>query len=153
MNIVKTLDQYDEENVYFCEPIKNNVMNEGYFIRIIYSNMLFVLNGINLFIPLNDVAFDKYYNKYKCSFSTANHKELIEQLRIIEEKLLIRSNIKYKIPQYKINDQMKNGNIKLFLENVNEKPSNNYFILKISGIWETETHYGLTYKFLKMNNS
>lgn len=153
MNIVKTLDQYDEENVYFCEPIKNNVMNEGYFIRIIYSNTLFILNGINLFIPLNDVAFDKYYNKYKCSFSTVNHRELIEHLRIIEEKLLIRTNIKYKTPQYKINDQMKNGNIKLFLENVNEKPINNYFILKISGIWETETHYGLTYKFLKMNNS
>ena len=153
MNIVKTLDQYDEENVYFCEPIKNNIMNEGYFIRIIYSNSLFILNGINLFIPLNDVVFDKYYNKYRCSFIVENHLQLIDELRTIEENLLIKSNIKYKIPQYKINDQMKNGNIKLFLEHINERTNNNYFILKISGIWETDSHYGLTYKFLKMNHT
>lgn len=152
MNIVKRLDQYNEDNIYFCEPIKNNVMNDGLFIRIIYSNSLFILNGINLFIQLNDIVFDKYYNKYKCSFCVANHKETIENLRKIEESLLLRSNIKNKIPQYKINDQMKNGNIKLFLENINEKSIHNIFILKISGIWETETHYGLTYKFLKANN-
>lgn len=153
MNIVKTIDQYDEHNVYFCEPIKNNVMNDGIFIRIIYSNALFVLNGINLFVQLNNVTLDKYYNKYKCSFNVASHKETIEVLRGIEDNLLKKINIRTKIPQYKIHDQMKNGNIKLFLENTNiEKFVHNFFMLKISGIWETETHYGLTYKFLQANN-
>ena len=46
MNIVKTIDQYNEDYIYFCEPIKNNIMNDGYFIRIIYSSPLFVLNGV-----------------------------------------------------------------------------------------------------------
>lgn len=153
MNIVKTIDQYNDTNVYFCDPIKNNVMNEGTFIRIIYSNELFVLNGINLFVQLNNVSLDKYYNKYKCSFNIGAHKEIIDLLRIIEDNLLKKINIKNKIPQYKIYDQMKNGNIKLFLENTNfEKFTNNLFMLKISGIWETDTHYGLTYKFLQANN-
>ena len=31
MNIVKTLDQYHDDCVYFCEPIKNNIMNDGTF--------------------------------------------------------------------------------------------------------------------------
>jgi hypothetical protein len=68
MNIVKTIEQYDEKNIYFCEPIKNNVMNDGLFIRILYSTPMFVINGINLFIALNDITIEKYYNKYKCCF-------------------------------------------------------------------------------------
>jgi len=151
MNIVKRLDQYNDANVFFCEPIKNNIMNEGTFIRIIYSNALLILNGITLLVQLQDVNIDKYYNKYKCSFNTINHREIIEKLKIIEEELLKKCNIKNKIPKYKINEQFHNGNIKLFLEN-NDKFTDNNFMLKISGIWETDIHYGLTYKFLKANN-
>ena len=76
---------------------------------------------------------------------------MIESLRIIEDGLLRKYNIRNKIPQYKINDQIKNGNIKLFLDST-DKLTNGNFMLKISGIWETETHYGLTYKFLKANH-
>ena len=61
MNIVKRMEQYKDDNVYFCDPIKNNVMNEGNFVRILYSNPLFVLNGINLLIPLHDINIEKYY--------------------------------------------------------------------------------------------
>jgi len=127
MNIVKTIDQYDDNNIYFCEPIKNNVMNDGFFIRILYSTPLFVINGINLFIALNDVAIDKYYNKYRCSFNAVNHKQMIESVKTIEENLLKNVNIKNKIPQFKIYEQLRNGNIKIFSENV-EKINNNLFI-------------------------
>jgi hypothetical protein len=75
--------------------------------------------------------------------------DLITQLHQIEERLLMKINIKNKIPQMKIHDQIKNGNIKLFIDNIQyDKTAKNIFILKISGIWETETHFGLTYKFL-----
>ena len=63
MNIVKRLDQYDDNCVYFCEPIKNNIMNDGYFIRIIYSTPLFMLNGIYIAININHITIEKYYNK------------------------------------------------------------------------------------------
>ena len=86
--LVKNIDQYNEDNVYFLEPIKNNIMNNGNFIRIIYSTSLFVLNGIYININLNYTSIDKYYNKYKCSFDIFQYKELIEKLRIIEEGLL-----------------------------------------------------------------
>jgi hypothetical protein len=149
MIIVKDYDQYDEQNIYFCEPIKNNVINNSYFIKIIYSNSLFILNGINLLIQLNDIILNKYYNKYKCTFNPSIHKDFIEKYRIIERNILRKSNIK-KIPQYKIYDQIKNGNIKIFLFN-DDVIVDNYFMLKISGIWETDTHFGLTYKFHKLS--
>lgn len=151
MNIVKTIDQYDENNIYFCEAIKNNIMNEGSFIRILYSTYQFVINGIYLYISLNDITIEKFYNKYKYNFNINLNKELINKLKIIEENVLKKIIINNKIPQYKIYEQIKNGNIKVFCENNNTK-INNQFILKISGIWETSVNYGLTYKFIKINS-
>jgi hypothetical protein len=149
MNIVKRIDQYDNNSIFFCEPIKNNVMNEGNFIRIIYSTSNVVLNGIYLLITLNDITCDRYYTKYRCNFNVANHKEIIDTLKIIEQDLLKKCEIIDKIPQFKINEQIKNGNLKIFSDTGN-KPTCS-LILKISGIWETQNNYGLTYKFIKTN--
>jgi hypothetical protein len=146
MNIVKNIYQYNEDYVYFCEPIKNNIMNNGNFIRIIYSTSFFILNGIYISIQINYTSVDKYYNKFKCSFDTNQYKELIEKLKIIEKGLLKKSGILGKIPQYKIYEQLKNSNIKVFSDSFDK--IGDTFLLKIAGIWETETEYGLTYKFI-----
>jgi len=146
MNIVKNIYQYNEDYVYFCEPIKNNIMNNGNFIRIIYSTSFFILNGIYISMQINYTSVDKYYNKFKCSFDSNQHKELIEKLKIIENGLLKKSCILGKIPQYKIYEQLKNSNIKVFSDSFDK--IGNTFLLKIAGIWETETEYGLTYKFI-----
>lgn len=151
MNLIKNIGQYDNNCVFFCDPIKNNIMNEGYFIRIIYSTSYFALNGITLLVHLNDVYCEKYYNKYKCTFNISTHRDVIEQIRVIEDKLLRNVNIKGKVAQYKIYEQLKNGNIKIFSDNI-EKMNNNLFMLKISGIWETDSQYGVTYKFMKINS-
>jgi hypothetical protein len=149
MNIVKKIEQYDQKCVFFCEPIKNNVMNEGNFIRILYSNYNLTLNGIYLLITLNDILSEKYYSKYKCTFNPVNHKELISKLKIIEEELISKYNFVDKIPQFKIYEQLTNGNIKMSVDIGNKSQCN--LILKISGIWETQEKYGLTFKFMKIN--
>ena len=41
LSLTKKLDQYNHKNVYLCESIKNRVMNEGNFIRILYSTEFF----------------------------------------------------------------------------------------------------------------
>jgi hypothetical protein len=146
MNIVKKIEQYNEDHVYFLEPIKNNIMNNGRFIRIIYSTPLFTLNGIYISFNINNISIDKYYNKYKCSFDTNQHKDIIDKLRNFEEGLIKKIGIVDKNPQFKIYEQLKNGNIKVF-SNTSEKLGN-YFLLKIAGVWETTNEYGLTYKFL-----
>jgi hypothetical protein len=151
MNIVKTIEQYDENNSYFCESIKNNIMNDSVFIRILYSTNFFVMNGIYLYVNLNIINIEKFYNKYKCNFNVALNKELICKIKMIEENLLKKININNKMPQYKIFEQLKNGNIKIFCDN-NIIKTNNQFILKISGIWENVQHYGLTYKFMAPND-
>jgi len=148
MNIVKTIEQYNDDYVYFCDPIKNNIMNDGNFIRILYSTPIFILNGIYLSISINQLTIEKYYNKYKCSFDIGTHINIIHRIKNIEENILNKINIKGKSPQYKIYEQISNGNIKIFSDNI-DTISNN-FLLKIAGIWETDYNYGLTYKFIRI---
>jgi len=151
MFLVKNLNQYNDNHVFFCDSIKNNIMNDGNFIRILYSTNNITLNGIYLLIKLNDVVCDKYYNKFKCIFNVNNHKDLIEEIKLIEESILnkFKNTLYNKHPEFKINEQFKNGFIKIFQE-ISGKSVHN-FILKISGVWETQTSYGLTYKFIKIN--
>lgn len=149
MNLVKRIDQYDDKNIFFCEPTKNNVMNEGTFIRILYSTINVVLNGIYLLVTLNDISCEKYYTKYRCCFNISTHIEIINNLKNIEEELLKKYENINKIPQHKIYEQLRNGNLKIFTD-IGTKPVCS-FILKISGIWETEDKYGLTYKFIKID--
>ena len=146
MNIIKRFDQYDDNFIFFCEPIKNNIMPEGNFIRILYSTNFFTLNGIYLLFTLNNIICEKYFNKYKCIFNVNTHKDIIESIKNIEENLLKKIDLKNKIPNTKIIEQFKNGNIKVFSDIINKNKTT--FILKISGIWETQYNYGLTYKFI-----
>ena len=146
MNLVKSIDQYDNKSLFFCEPIQNNIMNDGNFIKILYSPPNMVLNGIYLLVNLYDITCEKYYNKYKCSFNVLNHREIIDNLKIIEEEILKKYKTN-KIPLYKIHEQLRYGYIKVFSDvEIKQQCS---FILKISGIWETQQNYGLTYKFVK----
>ena len=142
------MNQYDENSLFFCEPIKNNIIDDSYFIRILYSTHNVVLNGIYLLITLNNITCEKYYNKYRCCFNPNNHKDVIDNIKKIEENILNKYDNK-KIPNFKISEQLKNGNIKLF-NLINTSDSS--FIVKISGIWETNCNYGLTYKFITANN-
>jgi hypothetical protein len=151
MILTKTLEQYNDDSVIFCEAIKNNVMNDSHFIRILYSNEIMTLSGIYLVLCINDLTCEKYYNKYKCSFNTITHLNIIEKIKMIEKNILLKLNLPNKTPQFKIYEQLKNGNIKIF----HEIPTNikSRFVLKISGLWETQYSYGLTYKFVFVNNS
>lgn len=145
MNLVQQINQYNIKNVFYSEAIKNNVICDSNFIRIIYSTSNVSLNGIALDIPIINPTIDKYFNKYKCIFNIIVNNQIIEQLTTLEYDLLNMYLCKDKIPQYKIGEQMQNGTIHFFANNLKK---NNLYILKISGIWFNETTYGLTYKFI-----
>ena len=151
MNIALSMNQYDINNIYYCDSIKNNVVNDGTFIRIIYSTDYFITNGVNISVPFSDVTIEKYYNKYKCTFNVSNNRNNIESIYNIEKEILDKINTKSKIIQTKISDQLKNGNFKIFSENIDKQTNVQLFILKISGIWETDNYIGLTFKFCKIN--
>jgi hypothetical protein len=150
MILIEDINQFNKNNIFFCESIKNNIITNGNFIRILYSNDKFILNGIYLHIIFNNITVEKYFNKYKCIFEMYNHFNLIESIRYIEDCILKQANISNKSPTYKIYELISTGNIKIFSENIDI--INNEFLLKISGIWEDELNYGVTYKFTPINH-
>lgn len=148
MYMIKKINQYDNNCVYFCEPIKNNIILESLFIKIFYSTTNIIFNGIYLELPFQECYYEKYYNKYKYVFNTNNkiNQEIMNNVKNIEETILEKYFVSNKIIENKVFEQMKDGNIKLFCVNVPKY--NNKLILKISGLWITNTNYGLTYKFV-----
>lgn len=146
MNLVNTIDQYNDNYVYFCEPITNNIMNDGKFIRIIYSTPFCMLNGIYIYINITIISVEKYYNKFRCIFDQNYYRDIVERLKIMEECLLKKVNISGKRPQYKMDEHLRTGSIKVFSETPDKIIDK--FLLKIAGIWETNTEYGITYKFI-----
>ena len=129
MNLVLDENNYNINNIFFYEPVKNTVMDDSKFIRIIYSDEHVILNGIYLKIDVD------------------NSDNIVKLLDRLEKDILD----KYKINKNNIN---KNRCLKiqeqlLFL--INKNSTNKSIILKISGIWETNAMIGLTYKFLSGN--
>lgn len=152
MSILKSLDQYNQENLYFCDTIKNNVMPNGNFIRILYCMSNFTMNGVYLHISFKNVEYEKYYQKHKFMFDTEEHSDIIKKVVEIEKNILSRINgqMKDKTPQFKVKEQVINGCIKLHLSDLGFETKQVSLLLKISGIWETDTNYGLTYKFSRV---
>ena len=42
MNITENINNYSINNIFYLDPIKNTVLENSNFIRILYSNNLFV---------------------------------------------------------------------------------------------------------------
>lgn len=149
MKLAQRIDQYDGVNVVFCESTKNNVVNDGTFLRLVYSTPTFALNGVHVYFPIVTTFTEKSYNKYKVTFDKQVHANIIEKLKMIEEDIIKRVGVEGKEAHYKITDQVRCGFLKLTMDHEMDQTPNVscLVLLKISGVWETDTQYGVTYKF------
>jgi len=159
MNIAIPTEQFNIHNVFFQEAIKNTIMADSNFFRIIYSDSLIMLNGICVEFTLPIIYVDKSFNKLKCIFDKQLNHTLILSVCKMEYDILTKCSAlnTNKIPIYRISDQLRNGLIKVIhLSASNTSNSANkhkIFIIKISGIWSNEYEYGLTYKFSQCGDS
>ena len=125
MNIIIPIDNINDKNIYFHDPIKNTVINNGDFIRILYTDKFIICNGLQ--IKLNCIPTKDY----------------IEKLYSLEKNILnlYNSSCKHFL---KLEEQL-NYNINRYSNYITSK---NYFIVKISGIWENNLGIGITSKII-----
>jgi hypothetical protein len=151
MNIAYKLDQLNLQNLFFMDSKKNIIM-DGKFTKLLYSDNIITTNGISIIIPFHNTTIDKTYNKTMLKFQTTDplNGKLCNELAWIEKYILdyykqLTSTVKSTTTT--LNDHMKNGNVKIYRDSnsINVK----HVILKISGIWEDQNHIGLTYKFME----
>lgn len=150
MNVILTQDEYDISHIYYNEPIQNTVMNNSKFIKMIYSNEYIILNGVYLLLNFKNTAKELYFKKIKVKYDINNNKDLLKFIFEVEENILNKYP-SLKKPKKIIYDTMITGAIKLFPNDIDDlNNGKNSFILKISGIWEDQNEYGLTYKIISI---
>ena len=152
MNIAYKLDQVNLQNLFFLDSKKNIIM-DGKFTKILYSDELLTTNGISVVIPFHNTTIDKTYNKTMLKFQTSDsiNIRIANELSRIEKYILeyykqISNNTKSATTT--LNDHIKNGNVKIYRDSIVSTNAKSV-IIKISGIWEDQTRVGLTYKFME----
>jgi len=153
MLITLNKKQINKKNILYSEKTKNNILTNGYFYRIYYSNELFSTNGIYLLFNFKNIKIDRYYNKIKCTIDRNTNSEVIKFIQLFEYDLLQGSPIKNKIPKFRIEEQLNQNFIKIFgdYNNLYKTYSSIDILLKISGIWVDDTNYGVTFRFFIRN--
>ena len=148
MNISLNLNDIKKYNVSFLEPKKNVIMN-GSFTKINFLNELLTMNGIYIYIPIIHYTFDSHDTKDYIKFNFKDNN--LSEFFIFESNILDYYNECHNCTKNKkllLTTQLQNGYMKYYKNNVKLNTSDVFFTLKISGVWESDIHIGLTYKLL-----
>lgn len=147
MNVILIPSQFEKKHIYFYEPIENTIMDNSQFIKIVYSTEDLILNGVYLLMNLTITNKEVYFKKMKYNFDMNINKELIKSICLIEQQILENYKVVNKTKKLNIYESLISGSIKIYPPPETTKSPNN-FILKISGVWENESEFGLTFKIL-----
>ena len=58
--------QFQKNNILFSEKVDNKVINNSDFYRIVYSDDICVMSGLNIHFDLVNINIERYFNKIKC---------------------------------------------------------------------------------------
>jgi len=157
MNIVFEIDDVLHQNIYFLDQ-KRNIIMDGYFTKLIYSNEHFTMNGIYLHFSMKDLKIDNILNKQCVHFHPYHPKnlEFIQMLSMLELHILELYKKTHKCNKRISNNlakQLYSGIVKITPDyyggavngSADVVPPSDY-IIKISGVWENSEDVGVTFK-------
>jgi hypothetical protein len=152
MNLVINTNKFFIDNINLLKQ-KTNIIVDGNFTKLIYSNEYFIMNGIFLNFPLEILSVNtepKYNTIFYQPYEKKNY-NIIQQLINIESELLDYYKKSNNINKKNVNVLSKKiftGNFKIYKDEKNKIDISNNFIIKISGIWETYSEIGLAIKVI-----
>lgn len=150
LNLLLQLDNFNDNNAYFYEQLQNTTIPAQLVMyrRLNYLHPNFTLNNIIIPLTFENIVVEHYYDKFKYKFaSTPYNQSLICKLNAIELNLLKKAfngvDCRNKKMQLNLSEQLKMGYIKVASPNNKTSLS---VLLKIIGVWENTTDYGLNFK-------
>ena len=154
MYLVLEPRQIRAEHIMTQPSVRNTVMTNSNFIRLVYSDGVMALNGIHVIARLHPLRIEQYFNKYKCTIDLKKSAREAQAISTLEQMVLDQAGIRGKVPVKRITEQLQQGHFKLFSE-AHRSPhsasrAQHVLVLKMSGIWETATEYGVTHKFIEL---
>jgi hypothetical protein len=122
----------------------------GNFTKINYTHPHFTMNGLFFAIPFSTTFVENASeNTHFIHFDTSlsSNRSIIDSIVKLEHEILQNYAV-LMIPNTKImsrymNKQLSKGKLK-----INGDTKNNKIVLKISGVWENESEYGITFRWV-----
>ena len=153
MNVlIMDLQNYEPQYFYFLDRQKNLLL-EGTFTKIIYTHMHFTMNSLYFRFPICYEYIENCKDKCYVHFDAEN----IQNRLILNTIFKLETQILLQYANY--TGHKKSSNMSLYKHllkgkfRILEKPysslENYQYILKISGVWETKSEFGITYKWLE----
>ena len=154
MNFVIDNPNFHMKNIALTES-KKNIILEGYFTKLNYLSKWSTMSSLLFYLPIEPKHILNENNNIGIKFDAYSIKNLntVKFFSQLEQQLLDYYNCYQQRPFKKcnlLNKQLYNGFIKI---NSSSKyfDKSRKFIIKISGIWETKTEIGITYKLFDAN--
>lgn len=148
MIILLQLTQFMLSNISFLEK-KVNMIMDGFFVKLSYSDECMTMNGTFIELPVI-TSMNAFQPKNILQFDPIINKEWIHKLSIIEKQIIqyymFFFGISNKSANYSLKQQFQNGSIKYYKDYVTKGTT---YYIKISGIWETSSEVGVTYKIIE----
>ena len=108
MNLAIPLSSYNPHSIFLCDTVKNTVMDNSTFTRILFSNSYATLVGLHLQLCIKNTKDEFYFQKIRTTFKVEENEEMIRTIERIENNLLclVRCG---KRRVTKLSDQLRNG--------------------------------------------
>lgn len=152
--ITEDIDNINTNDIIINKCINNSIIPNSKYYKIIYSNMFFSTYSLYININFNSIKLNLNTNTIYID-NNYHNKVIIDKISYIEHTILNRfidkKNINYKLTELLNTRYIKytnkyNNNVNLYNNCYQEY--NKSIILKISGIWESNTSYGIIFKFI-----
>ena len=152
-NSNNTIDLRD--NIRYLYPKQNTVMN-GEFTKLLLSKNTVTMNGLYLHLPIsvekkitaNNEVFIRYIT------NTTTNINVVRDLKLLEKAVLNHYQEytkRSKQIEYILDKQLSTNQIRVYHDNNSSKSMNTTsYVIKISGIWETDSKIGMTYKIMEL---
>lgn len=148
MNIYFDIESIDSNNIYYISPIKNKLVDKLHFYKLFYSASYFTLNSLFIHMTLHVKEFKFIDNKIIAIMKSTENLDIISKVRKLEYQILQRNKMNKEIT-FGCHEQLSKGFIYINNPNnlITDKSINKSIFLKISGVWESDNAYGLSFKF------
>ena len=144
MNIYNKIEDINSKDTFFNKPTVNKLACYKLFYKIAYNINSFVLNTLLIEINTLNINIIKDQNQptYKIIINIDNN--FLLKLKEYEYNVLNTMNIIIKKQPVFTSQKYLNNNTLIY--NYNYNPENIKIYLRISGIWESESQFGLITK-------
>jgi hypothetical protein len=134
-------------NAFFMETKANNVLT-GEFTKVLYSDHTVTMNGIYVDVPICTFAGTE------AVFDPAKNAPFVRAVHELERALLLKYASSHHTPKnlvYGLHRAFMRGRVKVYMDpwRVGAVWTARGCVLKISGVWETDSSVGVTYKFME----